>query len=33
MEIKKSLLLGIMALTLGVGVSATTVSANHNFFY
>lgn len=33
MNTKKSLLLGITALTLGLSVSATAVSANHNFFY
>ncbi|CAM2965079.1 hypothetical protein ACN50G_08640 [Lentilactobacillus buchneri] len=33
MNMKKSLLLGITALTLGLSVSATAVSANHNFFY
>lgn len=33
MSIKKSVILGIAALALGVSVSASSVSANHSFFY
>lgn len=33
MKIRRSIFLGITALTLGIGVSATAASANNNFFY
>ncbi|GAX07185.1 hypothetical protein IWT25_02533 [Secundilactobacillus pentosiphilus] len=33
MKLRKSILLGATALTLGTGISTIRVSANHNFFY